>query len=241
MTPQVREKIEKEGFEICIAKTSFKANTKALAGNDGEGIAKDAAAWLEYLESKQQEAARNGTPKPDASISSSTFELKAKPGQNEEHVIDELHRVEVLSPKDPVPEIKTEPRIKSESRTDAVEAKPDMIQPEQGQMLLNLLPPLDRHLMLPRGSNPSSPASNDKVVKRSLVLRPIRVKEAGKQFSHKEVALDAPGTIVKVVAEKLPKGPSAVTPVEIEKEPETEGIEKHDKEVVQASEEEHKN
>ncbi|PKI70196.1 hypothetical protein CRG98_009388 [Punica granatum] len=33
----------------------------------------DAAAWLEYFESKaleQQEAARNGTPKPDASISS---------------------------------------------------------------------------------------------------------------------------------------------------------------------------
>ncbi|KAF2323173.1 hypothetical protein GH714_033826 [Hevea brasiliensis] len=32
-----------------------------------------AAAWLEYFESKaleQQEAARNGTPKPDASIAS---------------------------------------------------------------------------------------------------------------------------------------------------------------------------
>lgn len=37
------------------------------------GILQDAAAWLEYFESKaleQQEAARNGTPKPDASISS---------------------------------------------------------------------------------------------------------------------------------------------------------------------------
>lgn len=36
-------------------------------------IFQDAAAWLEYFESKaleQQEAARNGTPKPDASISS---------------------------------------------------------------------------------------------------------------------------------------------------------------------------
>lgn len=36
-------------------------------------MAQDAAAWLEYFESKaleQQEAARNGTPKPDASISS---------------------------------------------------------------------------------------------------------------------------------------------------------------------------
>ena len=36
-------------------------------------LTQDAAAWLEYFESKaleQQEAARNGTPKPDASIAS---------------------------------------------------------------------------------------------------------------------------------------------------------------------------
>ncbi|KVI01700.1 FAD/NAD-linked reductase, dimerization, partial [Cynara cardunculus var. scolymus] len=38
--PQAREKAEKEGFEISIAKTSFKTNTKALAENEGEGIAK---------------------------------------------------------------------------------------------------------------------------------------------------------------------------------------------------------
>ncbi|KAK1292412.1 hypothetical protein QJS10_CPB17g01131 [Acorus calamus] len=38
--PQAREKAEKEGFEISIAKTSFRANTKALAENEGEGIAK---------------------------------------------------------------------------------------------------------------------------------------------------------------------------------------------------------
>ncbi|GJR29866.1 dihydrolipoyl dehydrogenase 2, chloroplastic-like protein [Tanacetum coccineum] len=38
--PQAREKSEKEGFEISIAKTSFKANTKALAENEGDGIAK---------------------------------------------------------------------------------------------------------------------------------------------------------------------------------------------------------
>ncbi|KAJ0442902.1 putative dihydrolipoyl dehydrogenase [Helianthus annuus] len=38
--PQAREKAEKEGFEISIAKTSFKANTKALAENEGEGMAK---------------------------------------------------------------------------------------------------------------------------------------------------------------------------------------------------------
>ncbi|GKC44712.1 reverse transcriptase domain-containing protein [Tanacetum coccineum] len=34
------KRAEKEGFEISIAKTSFKANTKALAENEGDGIAK---------------------------------------------------------------------------------------------------------------------------------------------------------------------------------------------------------
>ncbi|MED6206075.1 Dihydrolipoyl dehydrogenase 2, mitochondrial [Stylosanthes scabra] len=38
--PQAREKGEKEGFEVSIAKTSFKANTKALAENEAEGLAK---------------------------------------------------------------------------------------------------------------------------------------------------------------------------------------------------------
>ncbi|CAH8276454.1 unnamed protein product [Arabidopsis lyrata] len=38
--PQAREKAEKEGFKVSIAKTSFKANTKALAENEGEGLAK---------------------------------------------------------------------------------------------------------------------------------------------------------------------------------------------------------
>ncbi|KAK9724201.1 hypothetical protein RND81_05G055200 [Saponaria officinalis] len=38
--PQAREKAEKEGFAISVAKTSFKANTKALAENEGEGLAK---------------------------------------------------------------------------------------------------------------------------------------------------------------------------------------------------------
>lgn len=40
MQPQAREKGEKEGFEVSVAKTSFKANTKALAENEGEGLAK---------------------------------------------------------------------------------------------------------------------------------------------------------------------------------------------------------
>ncbi|XP_051130042.1 dihydrolipoyl dehydrogenase 2, chloroplastic-like [Andrographis paniculata] len=38
--PQAREKAKNEGFSISIAKTSFKANTKALAENEGEGLAK---------------------------------------------------------------------------------------------------------------------------------------------------------------------------------------------------------
>ncbi|KAL7175148.1 hypothetical protein ACSBR2_028868 [Camellia fascicularis] len=38
--PQARERAEIEGFEISVAKTSFKANTKALAENEGEGLAK---------------------------------------------------------------------------------------------------------------------------------------------------------------------------------------------------------
>ncbi|KAI7737604.1 hypothetical protein M8C21_015533 [Ambrosia artemisiifolia] len=324
----------------------------------------DAAAWLEYFESKaleQQEAARNGTPKPDASISSKGHLsvsdlldyiapdadmkareaqkkqaraklLKAKPGQNEEFVTDELQKEEVLSPEQPVPEIKSEPQIKSESRTDAVDTKPDMIQPEQqnqkeqygdvadvdnsdegwqeafskaarkssSSRKPNLAKintnftnasqsskyrPKSANFTSPRTnptesvtstgpppnatkkyvksqsfspkqtnpsnanptsvsnpkSNPSSPASNDQVVKRSPVLTSISVKEAGKHFSYKEVALAAPGTIVKAVAEKLPKDPSVVTAAETEKEPETADIEKVDKEVVQALEEEQKN
>ncbi|KNA15843.1 hypothetical protein SOVF_094530 [Spinacia oleracea] len=38
--PQAREKAEKEGFPVSVAKTSFKANSKALAENEAEGIAK---------------------------------------------------------------------------------------------------------------------------------------------------------------------------------------------------------
>ncbi|XP_039113968.1 dihydrolipoyl dehydrogenase 2, chloroplastic-like isoform X1 [Dioscorea cayenensis subsp. rotundata] len=38
--PQARDKAEQNGFEIRVAKTSFKANTKALAENEAEGLAK---------------------------------------------------------------------------------------------------------------------------------------------------------------------------------------------------------
>lgn len=40
LQPQAREKAEKEGYKISVAKTSFKANSKALAENEGEGLAK---------------------------------------------------------------------------------------------------------------------------------------------------------------------------------------------------------
>ncbi|GAQ79146.1 Dihydrolipoamide dehydrogenase [Klebsormidium nitens] len=38
--PQVQKKAEEEGFEYKVAKTSFKANSKALAENEGDGMAK---------------------------------------------------------------------------------------------------------------------------------------------------------------------------------------------------------
>ena len=38
--PQARALAEKEGFKVSIAKTSFKANTKALAENERDGLAK---------------------------------------------------------------------------------------------------------------------------------------------------------------------------------------------------------
>ncbi|TQD80910.1 hypothetical protein C1H46_033537 [Malus baccata] len=87
----------------------------------------DAAAWLEYFESKaleQQEAARNGTPKPDASISSkghlsvsdlldyitpdadmkardarkARAKVKGKPGKNEAIVSDGYQKDDILLP-----------------------------------------------------------------------------------------------------------------------------------------------
>ena len=38
LQPQAREKADKEGFEVSVVKTSFKANTKALAENEGDGL-----------------------------------------------------------------------------------------------------------------------------------------------------------------------------------------------------------
>ena len=40
LQPQAREQADKEGFEVSVVKTSFKANTKALGENEGDGLAK---------------------------------------------------------------------------------------------------------------------------------------------------------------------------------------------------------
>ncbi|XP_028776798.1 protein TSS [Neltuma alba] len=108
----------------------------------------DAAAWLEYFESKaleQQEAARNGTPKPDASISSKGHlsvsdlldyitpdaDLKAReaqkkaraklkgkpgPGQTWETVPDETRKDEDVSQVYPTAENPSDKENKSESQ-----------------------------------------------------------------------------------------------------------------------------
>lgn len=55
-------------------------------------------------------------------------------------------------------------------------------------------------------SAPASPSLTDQVTKSASVATPISVQAAGKLFSYKEVALAPPGTIVKAVAEQLPKG-----------------------------------
>ncbi|KAK8465873.1 hypothetical protein PHAVU_009G195600 [Phaseolus vulgaris] len=106
----------------------------------------DAAAWLEYFESKaleQQEAARNGTPKPDASISSkghlsvsdlldyitpdadqkareaqkkARAKLKGKPGQNWETASDENQKDEDMSKGYSITETTSDKENKSEAQ-----------------------------------------------------------------------------------------------------------------------------
>ncbi|KAF4370395.1 hypothetical protein F8388_016132 [Cannabis sativa] len=128
----------------------------------------DAAAWLEYFESKaleQQEAARNGTPKPDASISSkghlsvsdlldyitpdadmkareaqkrARSKVKGKLGQNEEAVSDEYPKDELVLPSFPSAENSSDKENKSESEVQIAEPsneKPDSSQPDQSVVL----------------------------------------------------------------------------------------------------------
>ncbi|XWS16955.1 hypothetical protein CRYUN_Cryun33cG0026200 [Craigia yunnanensis] len=293
----------------------------------------DAAAWLEYFESKaleQQEAARNGTPKPDASISSkghlsvsdlldyitpdadmkardaqkkARANIKGKPGQNWETVSDEYPNDEISSPTYPIMENSSDKENKSEAQfIESGNEKPDSLLPDQPMVIKNVgqeqddtsdegwqeavpkgrspaahkssasrrpslaklntnfmnvsqssryhrkpnnftsprtnlnehtasagpSPPVSKKFIKsssfsPKLNNPSStaggvekpvnpksapasPASTDQVTKPTPVATPISVQAAGKLFSYKEVALAPPGTIVKAVAEQLPKG-----------------------------------
>ncbi|KAM7268027.1 hypothetical protein ACFE04_010193 [Oxalis oulophora] len=118
----------------------------------------DAAAWLEYFESKaleQQEAARNGTPKADASISSkghlsvsdlldyitpdadikarealkkARAKLRGKPDQSGEIISDEYQTDETLSPTTVLVEISSDKENKSEpQKTESRNEKRDLI------------------------------------------------------------------------------------------------------------------
>ncbi|CAN1223855.1 Protein REDUCED CHLOROPLAST COVERAGE 2 [Linum grandiflorum] len=117
----------------------------------------DAAAWLEYFESKaleQQEAARNGTPKPDASISSkghlsvsdlldyitpeadlkareaqkkARAKIKGKLGQNGEAGSEEYQKDEVVFPTSPIEDNSSDKENKSQVQFNEArdEKKPD--------------------------------------------------------------------------------------------------------------------
>jgi protein TIF31 len=309
----------------------------------------DAAAWLEYFESKaleQQEAARNGTPKPDASISSKGHlsvsdlldyiapdaEMKAreaqkkqaraklvkgKSGQNGETVTDEYQKDEIVTPPTPpITENLSDKENKSESQpkditeknsepdTATVKIKTDDVAQDdssdegwqealpKGRSVLNRtkssnsrrpslaklntnfanVPQSSKYRGKPTNSpSPSSgqtepigsagpglgqkkfaksnsfspklgntgslgglekPASPGPInsQKASPVLSLVSVKEAGKLFSYKEIALAPPGSIVKAVAELMPKEK------EIAKEKEKEIEKEKEKEMVKEKE-----
>nr|XP_043619681.1 protein TSS-like [Erigeron canadensis] len=266
----------------------------------------DAAAWLEYFESKaleQKEAARNGTPKPDASISSKghlsvsdlldyiapdadlkarDFQrkqaraklIKGKAGQSDEPLINEPQKDEVLSPIQHTRKNSSDKENKSESQnSDLVHKKTNLIQPEPIQREQNgdlpesynsegwqeafskagrksstsrrtdlaklhtkfmnvsqLSTYRAKHTTFtsPKSNLSESAASaslspavtkkvvtrtalNDQTMKRSPVISSISVKEAGKLFQYKEVALAAPGSIVKAVVGQLPRESSPLT------------------------------
>ncbi|XP_060171696.1 protein REDUCED CHLOROPLAST COVERAGE 2 isoform X1 [Lycium barbarum] len=291
-----------------------------------QNFLQDAAAWLEYFESKaleQQEAARNGTPKPDASISSkghlsvsdlldyiapdaemkareaqkkqARAKVKGKAGQNGGIASDEFEKDELLSPTSPVVENSSDKENKSElddkSELKIAEPTPkqsahvlveqtllekndDVIQEDTSEegwqealpkgrstmgrnklsssrkpnlAKLNTNFPNASHLPRARGktnnfssprltpinestassglspaskkfvksasfspkSGPASPAQTEQAVKTNSIVSSISVQAAGKLFSYKEVALAPPGTIVKAVAEQLPKDGSS--------------------------------
>lgn len=78
-------------------------------------------------------------------------------------------------------------------------------------------------------SAPASPAAAEQVAKRAQIINSVSVA-AGKLFSYKEVALAPPGSIVKAVAEHLPKEGTSEQSSEVTKEvPITELIEEQSK------------
>ncbi|WOH06933.1 hypothetical protein DCAR_0626362 [Daucus carota subsp. sativus] len=320
----------------------------------------DAAAWLEYFESKaleQQEAARNGTPKPDASISSKGHLsvsdlldyiapdadikardaqkkqaraklLKGKPDQLEEAVADEYQKDEISPPGDlnktnsttdeesksksldvfqsqsaDVMPNKSEPVLHEQTglttysdlqpddtsdegwqeafpkgrslsgRKSSSSRKPSLSKlnttsmtgtqssryrgkptnftsPRTGsnESAASALPvsksltksasfsPKLKNPTTPAGtekvpnpkSAPASPAAAEQVAKRAQVINSVSVAAAGKLFSYKEVALAPPGSIVKAVAEHLPKEGASEKSSEVTKEI-TESTEKDSK------------
>ncbi|XP_019177938.1 PREDICTED: protein TSS isoform X3 [Ipomoea nil] len=129
-----------------------------------QNFLQDAAAWLEYFESKaleQQEAARNGTPKPDASISSkghlsvsdlldyitpdaemkareaqkkqARAKVKGKTEQNGGTVIEEYQKDELLSPTHPVRENSSdkENKLELEKISDSQPVEPINKKPDE--------------------------------------------------------------------------------------------------------------
>ncbi|XP_057968378.1 protein REDUCED CHLOROPLAST COVERAGE 2 [Malania oleifera] len=293
----------------------------------------DAAAWLEYFESKaleQQEAARNGTPKPDASISSkghlsvsdlldyitphsdikvrdaqkkqARAKVKGKPSQSWETDDYEHQKDENLSPSHPATESSSDKENKSDdqfavsmdgktdssivdqpllnknndipqydtsdegwqeavpkSRSPAARKSSGSSRPSLAKLNTNFMNvsqssryrgkpsnfasprttnetaastgsplPVQKKFVKsasfsPKVKNPAtfaagaekvanpksappSPASTDQAAKATPAASSISVQVAGKLFSYKEVALAPPGTIVKAVAEQLPKG-----------------------------------
>ncbi|CAN4113288.1 unnamed protein product [Withania somnifera] len=273
----------------------------------------DAAAWLEYFESKaleQQEAARNGTPKPDASISSKGHlsvsdlldyiapdaEMKAREAQKKQarakNSSDKENRSELdykldLKIAEPTPKQSDDILIEQtllEKNADLIQEedtseegwqealpkgrstmgrkisssrRPNLaklntnftdtshlarargkttvfpsprLTPNESTASSGLSPASKKYVKSasfspklnsatsPAGgtersskpkSAPLSPAQTEQAVKTNSIVSSISVRAAGKLFSYKEVALAPPGTIVKAVAELLPKDSSS--------------------------------
>ncbi|CAH2077719.1 unnamed protein product [Thlaspi arvense] len=122
----------------------------------------DAAAWLEYFESKaleQQEAARNGTPKPDASISSkghlsvsdlldyitpdtdlkardaqrkARLKVKGRPGQSPGPVSEENQKDnEILAPSHITVESSSDKENKSEAKSEETKVEKRDLEPQE--------------------------------------------------------------------------------------------------------------